>query len=145
MMNLLINHIWQSTLFAGAAWLVALLLRNNRPGVRFWAWLGASVKFLIPFTLLVSLGARLEWTPAKTSIVGKATTTPVPIVIRQIASPFIDSPSNASQGRITSFSFTPVVLAVWVIGVGVIATGRFRAWHRLRLLQRAGITLSPEA
>src|SRR5690242_3063475 len=52
-----IAHLWQSTLFAVAAWLVALPLRRNRAPARYWVWSTASAKFLIPFSWLVRLGA----------------------------------------------------------------------------------------
>jgi hypothetical protein len=52
----LANHLWQSTVFAVAAWLVALLLRRNQAQVRYGLWLAASLKFLIPLSLLIELG-----------------------------------------------------------------------------------------
>src|SRR5581483_8189439 len=55
----LANHLWQSTAFAGAMWALALTLRRNRAAVRYWLWLAASVKFLLPFSLLVSTGTEL--------------------------------------------------------------------------------------
>lgn len=48
----LANHLWQSTLFAAAAGLLTLSLRKNRAQTRYWLWLAASVKFLIPFSPL---------------------------------------------------------------------------------------------
>lgn len=36
------NPLWQSTLFAAAAGLVALALRRNRASVRYWVWFSAS-------------------------------------------------------------------------------------------------------
>ena len=42
------NHLWQSTLLAGVAGLLTLVLGNNRARVRHAAWLAASCKFLIP-------------------------------------------------------------------------------------------------
>lgn len=53
-----VAHLWQSTLFVGTAWLVALSLRTNRARLRYWVWFAASAKFLIPFSLLVGLGPR---------------------------------------------------------------------------------------
>jgi bla regulator protein BlaR1 len=47
------NHLWQSTLFALAAGVLTLTLRNNHARTRYWLWLAASVKFLVPFSLLV--------------------------------------------------------------------------------------------
>src|SRR6266436_3815184 len=58
------DHIWQSTLFAAAAGLLTLLLRKNHARARYWLWLAASVKFLIPFSLLVGIGSHLAWSRA---------------------------------------------------------------------------------
>ena len=44
----LANHLWQSTLFAAAAGLLTIALTKNRAAVRYWLWLAASVKFLVP-------------------------------------------------------------------------------------------------
>ena len=49
----LANHPWQSTLFAVVAVLLTLVLSRNRAQTRYWLWLAASFKFLIPFSLLV--------------------------------------------------------------------------------------------
>jgi len=43
------DHLWQSTLCGAALWLMTLTLRRNRAAVRYWLWLTASVKLLIPF------------------------------------------------------------------------------------------------
>jgi bla regulator protein blaR1 len=60
------NHLWQSTLFAAAAGLLTLFLLTNQARIRYWLWLSASVKFLIPFSLLTFLGNRLAWSHAAT-------------------------------------------------------------------------------
>lgn len=57
-MNELANHLWQSTVFAAAIGIATAALRRNPARVRYWLWLGASLKFLIPFSLLVSFGTR---------------------------------------------------------------------------------------
>src|SRR5207249_7385216 len=54
------NHLWQSTVFVITAGLLTLILRKNHARVRYWLWLAASVKFLIPFSLLVALGSYLS-------------------------------------------------------------------------------------
>jgi len=51
------NHLWQSTLFASAAGLLTMVLRKNPARVRQWAWVAASLKFLVPFALLTA-GSR---------------------------------------------------------------------------------------
>ena len=53
------NHLWQSTLFVGVAGLLTLFLTKNRAHVRYWLWLIASVKFLLPFSILVAVGGLL--------------------------------------------------------------------------------------
>src|SRR5258708_9216345 len=56
-----LNPLWQSSLVAAVAGLLTLLLRRNRARTRYWLWLAASVKFLIPFSLLVDAGSHLGW------------------------------------------------------------------------------------
>ena len=58
------SHLVQSTLFAGAAALLTLAFRANKAEVRFWLWLSASLKFLIPFALLSIAGSHIgTWAP----------------------------------------------------------------------------------
>ena len=59
MIALVLDHLWQSTLFAAGAGLLTLVLRDNSAQVRFWLWFAASVKFLIPFAALTALGRYL--------------------------------------------------------------------------------------
>ncbi len=70
MIGELTAHLWQSTFFAAAAGLLTLAFRGNRAQVRYWLWLSASLKFFVPFALLMSLGRSLEtWVPAARRIV----------------------------------------------------------------------------
>jgi bla regulator protein BlaR1 len=57
----LANHIWQSTLFALMAGLLTLILQKNHARTRYWLWLAASAKFLVPFSLLFRIGSYLSW------------------------------------------------------------------------------------
>jgi hypothetical protein len=56
----MITHIWQSTLFAGAAGLLTLLLGRNRARTRYWVWFIGLVKFLVPFGVLVDASMDAE-------------------------------------------------------------------------------------
>jgi len=58
MVSALWNHLWQSTLFLGAAWAVTALLRQHSSRTRYLVWFAASLKFLVPWSALVVLG---EW------------------------------------------------------------------------------------
>src|SRR5271155_2714443 len=88
MIHPLTNHLWQSTLFAVAAGLLTLAFRNNRAQVRYWLWFSASVKFLIPFSLLVSFGSHLDRGPVVHKIAMQRQTTPA--VSLQWSEPFLD-------------------------------------------------------
>jgi hypothetical protein len=79
----LANHLWQSTLVAGCAGLLTLALRTNQARTRHALWLAASVKFLIPFSLLVALGSHFGW-PA--TVPGP--TVRLPFVMEEIGQPF---------------------------------------------------------
>ena len=64
----LMNHLWQSTLFVIVVWLATLALRKNAARVRCWLWTAASVKFLVPLSMLVSLGERFQWRAAPAAV-----------------------------------------------------------------------------
>src|SRR5260370_35583352 len=58
-MQTVVNHLWQSTVFAAVIGLATLAFRKNRAAVRHALWLAASIKFLVPFAALVALGGAL--------------------------------------------------------------------------------------
>ncbi|HZO51888.1 MAG TPA: hypothetical protein VFB63_04180, partial [Bryobacteraceae bacterium] len=78
------NHLWQSTLFAVLVAASAFALRSNRAEIRYWLWLTASLKFLIPFSLLVTVGSRVEL-PADTPAM-------LALTVEQISSSFAPVP-----------------------------------------------------
>jgi hypothetical protein len=59
------DHLWQSTLFAAVAGLVALLLKRHTAVFRYWIWFAASAKFLLPVAALVALGGYSSWRTVK--------------------------------------------------------------------------------
>lgn len=65
------NHLWQTTVFVAAIWLLTFLMRKSQARVRYALWIAASVKFLLPFSLLIALGGLLpkpQQLPAPTII-----------------------------------------------------------------------------
>ena len=82
----LCHHLWQSTLFLGIVALLALLLQKNQARIRYWLWMTASVKFLIPFSLLVSLGSHLPW-PSH----AVAPKTTAYVAIEEMSQPFMEA------------------------------------------------------
>jgi bla regulator protein BlaR1 len=67
MLDMLWNHLWQSTVFVGVVALLTLAFRRNRAHVRYWIWLAASLKFLIPFSALLWVGTQIELVPIERS------------------------------------------------------------------------------
>jgi hypothetical protein len=56
----LMHHLWQSTMMCGALWLLSLMLRRNAARMRFRLWMLASIKFLLPFSLLITAGEMIS-------------------------------------------------------------------------------------
>jgi len=61
MTGLIGDHLWQSTVFALVAGVLALALNRNRAQVRYWLWLASSMKFMIPFAALAAAAASVNW------------------------------------------------------------------------------------
>ncbi len=85
------NHLWQSTVFAVVVGLLTLAFRKNRAQVRYWLWLSASVKFLIPFSLFVSLGQDLMGRLAAGKIAAEIAAPALSGTIVKITQPFPDT------------------------------------------------------
>jgi hypothetical protein len=128
----ILNHLWQSSLFAILAGLLTLALRRNPARTRYWLWLAASVKFLIPFSLLVDAGSRIEWRPAP-AIVQPAVSVSMervftaPAVI--LASPEVTRPKT---------SYWPVALTIaWFCGLAKVLFSWTRQWRRIYAVVQA--------
>jgi bla regulator protein blaR1 len=131
----IINHLWQSSCFVPLAGLLAFVLRKNSPKVRYWVWLSASLKFLVPFALLVSLGGVVP-RPARGAV---SVAAPVlPSALLQIAEPF--SPASPSTVPAhASIPWVPVAIGIlWALGFFAITLVRCRSWVRIRASMRAG-------
>jgi uncharacterized protein (TIGR03435 family) len=141
----LVNHLWQSSFVAVLAWLVTLAMRRDRAGIRHGVWLAASVKFLIPFSMLTSVGARFGWRP-----IVVASFTPHELMldssglafperaVRIVAAQSAGSPVIRSLG-----SALPVVLiAVWaVVAAALLAMWTIR-WRRVSAIASRALPLT---
>jgi len=130
MIAALANHLWQSTLFAIAVWIFTLAFRRNRAHVRFHLWLCASVKFLVPFVLLVSLGGNLGFAPVAKN------TAPLSVsaTVLEISQPFPERGLRpVAPSRPQTRGWLPaLVVGVWACGSVVIAIIRLRDWRRIK-------------
>ena len=124
-----IAHLWQSTLVIGVVWLMTLALRGNRADVRHRLWLAASVKFLVPFSWFVSLGAQLEWRTAP-SIAQPAAT----FVMEEILAPPVIATVASTPAAHTTSAWPWMLAFIWVVGFAGVM---FWWWRQWRLVQAA--------
>ena len=118
------NHLWQSTWFAGAVWLATLALRRHGARLRYSLWTAASLKFLVPFSWLIGLGAQFEWRAAP------MLARPAVMVIDGVFAPsvLIAVPETAArQAPIVPW----LVAAIWFAGSATVLFWWWRQWRPL--------------
>ncbi|MGP0074893.1 MAG: M56 and DUF3738 domain-containing protein [Bryobacteraceae bacterium] len=138
MIAALTNHLWQSTVFGGMAGLLTLALRNNHARVRYGLWLLASVKFLVPFALLVSLGSHLGW--HKTYIQASA-----PFAIEQFGPVFapVATAYVAAPVKSAPINLLPILLLIlWLCGCAAVLLAWYMRWRRVAGIIRAARRLT---
>ncbi len=130
LMHEVLNHLWQSTLFAAILVLIALAFTKNQARTRFCLWMAGSVKFLIPFSTLVWVGRHLGWSAATPATLRWS------FAVEDLSRPFtqphlmqaVARPGLADSGIENWFAI------VWVAGfVAVLGAWALR-WYRLRRL-----------
>jgi beta-lactamase regulating signal transducer with metallopeptidase domain len=112
----LANHLWQSTLCVVAIWLLTVVLRKNHAAVRYWLWLAASVKFLIPLSLLVGVGSQVGWRTAPAiaaAIAGPHWSS----MVADVGGPFTASaPAHQGVASPALRSLPGILFVVWLCG-----------------------------
>lgn len=140
MINACANHLWQSTLFAIGAGLLTLGFRKNRAAVRYWIWFAASIKFLLPFALLMSLGNRMWQVLTVRHLAAAIPEAAVSLAVTRIAQPFSNrSFTYAMPATVAPRStdwITLTVIAVWACGALGVLLIRLRGWLRIRRAMR---------
>jgi uncharacterized protein (TIGR03435 family) len=135
--ELLGDHLWQSTLVAIVIGMLTLVLRQNHPQVRYRLWLAASLKFLVPFGVLTAIGRQFEWRSG-----ASIATSEVLVAIEAISQPFSQpspglavpspAPLTGPGWPILSIGF----LFIWFCGVVVILARWSAQWRRMASLVR---------
>ena len=124
------NHLWQSTLYAAMAGFLALILRKCHARVRYWVWLAASIKFLIPFSLLVAFGSRLAWFPGS----------PVANNRLHFAIEVISgvTPATVVPGLV---HLLPTLVGVWICGFLAVLSLWYVQWRKMSAATRDAVSL----
>jgi bla regulator protein blaR1 len=131
------NHLWQSTLFAAAAGLLTLMLRRNQARARYWLWLAASVKFLVPFSLLIGVGSRLSWSRNPAGTNGG-----LYFVIDEISRPFAQAATSQATPAASLANLLPAILAAaWLCGFMAVLLLWVMRYRRIAAVIRRGSPL----
>lgn len=137
------NHLWQSTLFAIVVGLLTLMLHKNQARIRYWLWMAASLKFLIPFSLLVDMGKHLarprNFTAAQPGFY---------VAMEEVSQPFTQStmhttfPVAHSATLPTVAHLLPMLLAaVWLCGVCAVLLIWYARWRKISATMRGSALL----
>jgi uncharacterized protein (TIGR03435 family) len=141
----LLNHLWQSTAVTVVVALLAIALRANHARTRYWLWALASIKFLVPFSLLIAAGQALR--PVFSAPIQKPQ---LDAAMQQITQPFTQSYVSAASAvdfsPMGTVSTTPLhsthllplaLAAIWLCGALTLAILWTRRWLQMRSLVRA--------
>lgn len=131
-----VNHLWQSTLSVGIAWLLAVALKKNCARARYWVWFAASLKFLLPFSFLIAGGGWLR----SLLHVAAMEQPRAAQVMEQVAQPFaeVHHPGVGVSVGVHQVNWLSWILfAVWASGAAVVATRFAWSWWRAHQAKRA--------
>ncbi len=144
--SLLANHLWQSTVTAAVISLLAWALRRNPARIRYWLWMVASLKFVVPISLLITLGSYLR------PVVPESAQRPtVPAVLGQITEPFsrttllkASSSSTTNDWALdaakaperTAPAIEATAAAIWLCGMVAVLASWYLKWRRVHAALR---------
>src|SRR5579859_5385262 len=138
MTEVLAGHLWQSTFFALAAGLMTAAFRGNRAQVRYWLWLSASLKFLVPFALLLNLGSYLETRMPVARQVASQITPAISWTVEEFSEPSVSGTLPQATAATSAVHWIPIALfALWLGGFATVAIIRLRGWLKVRAAVRA--------
>jgi hypothetical protein len=141
MITAVANHLLQSTVFGVVAGMLTQLLRSNRARTRYWIWLAASMKFLVPFSLLVEIGHGLSWRTAP------VITQPRLAVVMDAISQTFSTPdlyfAAPVQVAASAPSIVPSLLsAMWICGCAAVPIFWCVRWRRVAAILRTSVPVS---
>jgi bla regulator protein blaR1 len=135
----LVQHLWQSTLFAGGAWLLTIFLRYNRAVVRYRLWMVCSIKFLIPLSILVGLGSHAGL-PRFARTAALAIPPQFPLQVGRADALAVRR--DARFGRPAEPKWTDqtskILFGIWLCGFLIGAGLWFSQWQGVRAILRGG-------
>ena len=140
MTTAVLNHLWQSTLFTLCAALLTLTLRSNGAQTRYRLWFAASLKFLIPLSLLTAtIGHIKHPLPPILAIAPSAVD-----ALEQVSQPFSFTPAAApfASAVAAHSTVTATLLVLWAAGFATLISLWFVRWSRIHAATRLAVPLT---
>jgi beta-lactamase regulating signal transducer with metallopeptidase domain len=128
----LLDHLWQSTLFAICAWSLTLVLRKNGAHLRHAVWLVASIKFLIPFSLMTMLGQQMK------PYVGIENAHALALGAGDLST-LLGAPARAILAEPIGALWPWIATAVWLIGFLTLSFRWLIRWRGVREVLRTAV------
>jgi beta-lactamase regulating signal transducer with metallopeptidase domain len=128
----LLDHLWQSSLVAFCAWMLTIYLRNHSARLRHAIWLCASLKFLIPFSLLAVAGGYL-----KSYAVFQQMPALMELRDDHFAGLFVMPAARMAAGAPVAVEWLRFSGIVWGLGVVLLMARWCLRWRRIRGLVRS--------
>jgi uncharacterized protein (TIGR03435 family) len=138
MLSGIVDHLWQSTVFVVIAWLLTLVLRNNAARVRYWIWLAASIKFLIPFALLTIVGNQFSWQNAAPVVQSNGFIA----AFQQIAEPLMTPAIILRATPEQAFDPAVIFVSLWIVGCVLLLARWSVSWVRVVSAVRSATPLA---
>lgn len=126
MIQALLDHLWQSSLCAACIWLLALNFARNKASLRYWLWLTASLKFLVPFALIVAVGALVGENRALVAAGAELAR------LKPIAQPFSGAAPIVGSPTASVSYLLPLLAVLWLTGFGAMIAHYASQFMRLR-------------
>jgi bla regulator protein BlaR1 len=137
--NSVVNHLWQSTLFAAAAALLALALRKNQARWRCRLWLAASIKFLIPFSVLAGIGSQLGWPSTRPVSAGLSFL--FEGVGQSFAPPVVHRAAVAASSPAAAY-IPALLMILWLCGFAAVILRWWMNWRRVQAAVLAAVPVT---
>jgi bla regulator protein blaR1 len=137
----LANHVWQSTVFAAVVGLLTVSLRKNQARIRYSLWLVASIKFLVPFSLLIAVGGLLpkpHHAGSQTALYSALSEAGQPFSGTLMSPTVSTTPATASTHHFPTWLAT-VLMVAWLCGIFVIVLVWIARWWRISTSLRSAL------
>lgn len=143
-MSAILAHLLQSTLFAVLIALFVHGFRTSAARVRYWLWLTASVKFLLPLSWLAWLAwlrPSFKWQPEHPAVASTLAAVTDYFSSPLDVTPWIDVPERLSGADAVN---TQLLVFIWLAGACIVTLRWAATWLQVRAVARAAAPLMIE-